>query len=149
MPETTAAETWYARGLRFACTQCGNCCTGPPGYVFVTPAEIERIAAFLGRAVGRLGAEEVRRVGRRFSLTERPNGDCIFLRSEGGKRICGIYPVRPLQCRTWPFWDANLDCAESWRVAARTCPGIDRGPRYTLVQIERRRTARKWEDAES
>ena len=27
--------TWYADGLRFTCTQCGNCCTGQPGFVWI------------------------------------------------------------------------------------------------------------------
>ena len=27
---------WYADGLPFTCTQCGDCCTGDPGYVWVT-----------------------------------------------------------------------------------------------------------------
>ena len=25
---------WYADGLSFECTMCGNCCTGPPGAVW-------------------------------------------------------------------------------------------------------------------
>ena len=36
---------WYRDGLQFECTQCGNCCTGDPGYVWVTPEEIKAIAA--------------------------------------------------------------------------------------------------------
>ena len=27
-------EPWYRDGLRFQCTQCGNCCTGDPGVVW-------------------------------------------------------------------------------------------------------------------
>jgi Fe-S-cluster containining protein len=33
--------------LNFTCTQCGNCCSGEPGYVWVTKEEIRRIAEFL------------------------------------------------------------------------------------------------------
>ena len=39
---------WYRDGLRFECTQCGKCCTGAPGYVWLTIPEIYRIAEFLG-----------------------------------------------------------------------------------------------------
>ena len=36
--------------------------------------------------------------------------DCVFLKEdpERGRKTCSIYPVRPLQCRTWPFWPENL-----------------------------------------
>ena len=33
-------KTLVPRGLRFECTQCGDCCTGAPGYVWVNKAEI-------------------------------------------------------------------------------------------------------------
>src|SRR5204863_9053608 len=35
-------------GLRFKCTMCGNCCTGPEGYVLVTDEEIAALAKRLG-----------------------------------------------------------------------------------------------------
>jgi Fe-S-cluster containining protein len=145
---SAALESWYRDGLRFACTQCGNCCTGAPGYVFVTAEEVAKIAAFLDRPDDTLPSGELRRVGRRLSLTERANGDCVFLNLVDGKRICGIYPVRPLQCRTWPFWDSNLESRGAWRMASLNCPGMDRGPQRTYVQIERLRTARTWNEAE-
>ncbi|MFQ5425113.1 MAG: YkgJ family cysteine cluster protein [Phycisphaerae bacterium] len=139
-------EKWYGAGLHFACTQCGNCCSGPPGYVWLRKGEIEKIAAFVGRPGKGLSDDQLRRVGPRYSLTERPNGDCCFLNHEGGKRICGIYPVRPLQCRTWPFWSSNLSSPAAWSAASLTCPGINNGEHHDLVQIEIRRTARRWED---
>ncbi len=138
---------WYHAGLSFTCTQCGNCCTGAPGYVFVNQEEIEKIAAFLGRPGKGLGPEHLRRVGRRYSLTEdKESGDCCFLKTAGGKRICAIYPVRPLQCRTWPFWDSNLQSPNDWADAAEGCPGMNTGQRHEFVQIEIRRTAEKWEE---
>ena len=38
---------WYADGLHFTCQQCGRCCTGEPGYVWVSRAELRLIARFL------------------------------------------------------------------------------------------------------
>jgi Fe-S-cluster containining protein len=139
-------EKWYRAGLHFSCTQCGNCCTGAPGYVWVTPEEIDKIAAFLGRPGQGLSKEHLRRVRRKYSLTEHRNGDCCFLKTENGKRTCSIYPVRPLQCRTWPFWESNLDSPHDWNSAARGCPGMNRGREYDYVQIEVIRTAQAWED---
>ena len=37
-------KPWYASGLAFECTQCGDCCSGPEeGYVWVTPEEPSRV----------------------------------------------------------------------------------------------------------
>ena len=127
---------WYAGGLHFECTQCGNCCSGPPGYVWVNRERMAAIAEFLGRTDGTLDKSQVRRVGLRYSLTEKPNGDCIFLKRAEGRTICSIYPVRPVQCRTWPFWDENLKSPDSWNQAATTCPGMNRGKHHGFVAIE-------------
>ncbi len=138
-------QKWYAEGLRFTCTECGNCCTGAPGYVWVTHEEIARIAKHLGRTDDWLPKELLRRVGFKHSLTEKGNGDCVFLVSDAqGKRRCSIYEVRPLQCRTWPFWTQNLKTPGDWATAGLTCPGINNGKHHDLVQIEITRTKKTW-----
>ena len=139
-----AKEKWYQAGLRFECSQCGNCCSGDPGYVWATKEEIGRISKFLGRTDGRLDPKQLRRVGLRYSLTEKPGGDCIFLTRDGNRTGCGIYSVRPLQCRTWPFWTQNLKSPDTWNEAHRICPGMDQGPHHDFVQIETTRTKRSW-----
>jgi Fe-S-cluster containining protein len=144
MRTATTKEGWYAAGLNFTCSQCGHCCSGDPGYVWATKEEIGRISAFLGRTDGWLGKEHLRRVGLHHSLTEKPGGDCIFLQREGEKTFCGIYSVRPLQCRTWPFWAENLRTPDSWNRAHQKCPGMNRGKHYDYVQIEVLRTKRTW-----
>lgn len=137
-------DKWYRDGLRFSCTQCGNCCSGDPGYVWATKEEIKRIAAFLGREDGTLDKDHLRRVGFRYSLTEKPDGDCIFLKREDGKAMCSIYPVRPLQCRTWPFWSEVVRTPDSWARVAKKCPGMNHGAHNDFVQIETTRTQREW-----
>lgn len=108
--------------------------------------EIRRIAAYLDRPDEWLPSSQLRRVGFRYSLTEKPNGDCVFLQSEGnGRRICTIYPVRPLQCRTWPFWTINLKSPLAWAAAGETCPGMNQGKPYTFEEIEQIRQAKSWE----
>lgn len=138
---------WYQAGLSFECTQCGNCCSGNPGYVWATKEEIRKIAAFLGKPDGWLDKKHLRRVGFRYSLTEKRNGECIFLKREGGVTMCGIYPVRPVQCRNWPFWSNNLRSPDTWNELVENCPGINRGRSYTYVQIEHLRTLKAGEDA--
>ncbi len=46
---------WYRDGLAFTCTQCGACCTGAPGYVWVDAAEIAALAALRGESVAKFG----------------------------------------------------------------------------------------------
>jgi Fe-S-cluster containining protein len=132
---------WYRDGLCFECTLCGNCCSGPPGYVWVTREDVRRIADHLGIAGGWLDKTQLRRVAFRYSLTEKPGGDCIFLRRDGDKAYCEIYPVRPKQCRSWPFWNENLRSRRQWEAAGEDCPGINQGRRFPVNEIEQIRKA--------
>ena len=130
---------WYKNGLAFSCRACGNCCSGPEeGYVWISLKEIEKLADFLKMPIARLKNTYLRRVGLRYSIIEKqPSKDCIFLLSDGqGQKTCRIYPVRPLQCRTWPFWKENLRSRKSWNEAGRKCPGIDQGKWFDLAHIE-------------
>jgi Fe-S-cluster containining protein len=133
----TDEKPWYHAGLKFQCSQCGNCCTGAPGYVWVNKEEIEKLAGLLNLEVAEFERRYVRQVGIRKSLVEFPNGDCVFFHSES--RTCQVYDARPRQCRTWPFWDSNLASPETWRETARHCPGCNRGKLVTLDKIEEQR----------
>lgn len=126
-------EPWYAGGLRFRCTGCGDCCTGEPGAVWVNDDEIAAIAAFLQIEPAELERLHVRRIGRRRSLVERSDGDCVFFDPEA--RRCRVYPARPVQCRTWPFWSDNLHSPAAWEEAEAACPGSGRGDLVPLDQI--------------
>jgi Fe-S-cluster containining protein len=129
------SEPWYRDGLRFECTRCGHCCTGPPGVVWVSDEEIEAIALHRGEPVPRIQALYTRPFGRGRSLREKENGDCIFYdRAQG----CTIYPVRPRQCRTWPFWESNLRTPEDWQRTCTTCPGAGKGDLIPEDEITRR-----------
>ena len=92
------------------------------------------MAAELGMEVAEFESQFVRRVGNRKSLLERSNGDCVFFDSSTHR--CGLYRARPDQCRTWPFWESNLESPALWREICRACPGAGRGPLVPLEQIE-------------
>lgn len=113
---------WYAKGLPFKCTECGKCCTGGPGFTWVTESEIQAIADYLKLPVEKFSRKYLRRIGDRYSLIEkgRNNYDCIFLQGKG----CTIYPVRPKQCKTFPFWPSLLRSSEAWKEAEERCEGI-------------------------
>lgn len=119
---------------------CGNCCTGPEGYVLVSDDEAAALAGRLGMGVGEFLSTYTRQTAQGRSLTERlteAGYDCIFLDREKvpGRAVCGVYEDRPAQCRTWPFWPSNLRSRGMWEKAARVCPGIDRGALHTVVQV--------------
>ena len=129
---------WYSNGLKFTCTECGDCCTGAPGYVWVTNEEIEALAAAVRMEIEAFEDQYVRQVGVRKSLKEFPNGDCVFL--DGQSRRCNVYDARPRQCRTWPFWESNLKTPGDWKHTCSVCPGSGKGQLYQLDEIEARRT---------
>ena len=132
-----ADAPWYADGLRFTCTQCGACCSGEPGYVWVEQSEIDAMASVMGLEVEDFERRFVRRVGVKRSLIEYPDGDCILLDPE--TRHCTVYQARPIQCRTWPFWDSNLKRESDWKETCEVCPGAGTGRLYTFEEIEQAR----------
>jgi uncharacterized protein len=131
---------WYADGLRFTCTQCGKCCTGAPGFVWVTDDEIDRLAAVRGMKRSEFVAVHTHKTRGKVSLRERANGDCVFYDADKG---CTVYAARPMQCRTWPFWDSNLTTPEQWAETEAICPGSGEGDLIPVEEITRRMKAIK------
>ena len=125
---------WYAEGLRFECTQCGDCCTGAPGAVWVTDEELTAIAAELGKPLGEVRLLYTKLMGGRWSLRDYPNGDCVFLDPQ--TRRCRVYAARPMQCRTWPFWPSNIETTDSWKRTCDRCPGAGTGALHSLEVIQ-------------
>ena len=126
-------EAWYSDGLRFECTQCGDCCSGSEGYVWVNQEEIDVMANRIGMDSAAFEEQFVKRVGVRRSLKERPGGDCVLLDPQ--TRKCTAYEERPRQCKTWPFWQSNIRTPEAWAEAAQACPGCNKGDLVPLEQI--------------
>lgn len=123
---------FFDGGLRFGCTQCGHCCAGAPGTVFMNAAESERIARHLGLTREKFLADYAYPVDGGHSLREvGDNYACIFFRNER----CTIYDVRPTQCRTFPFWSENIRSETAWKKTCRSCPGIGQGRLYGRDEI--------------
>lgn len=130
-------EPFYERQpLRFDCTRCGRCCvTGEGYYVFLNGNEAERIRAYLKLS---------HRWFRRRYLQRLPDGDlvaasqsdgrCVFLEVSGS---CGVYPVRPLQCSTYPFWPEIVSYQTDWKRESRRCEGINRGDVVPVTRIRK------------
>jgi len=137
---------WYVCGLHFECVRCGRCCSGPgEGYIWVTSPEIELIADFLKMTPEQLRRKFLKRVAFRTTIIEHSGTkDCIFLQQAESQKKCVIYPVRPSQCRIWPFWPDNLTSPGAWNKAAQKCSGINRGRHYSYEEIEKIKSEKKW-----
>jgi Fe-S-cluster containining protein len=119
--------------LRFECQPgCTNCCR-QKGFVYITQADLERMAKFLQLTAAEFERQFVYRTRHLMRLRMPRHTQCHFLREDG----CSIHAVKPLQCRIFPFWPELTEDKREWKKTARYCPGIGQGE---LVQIEAARS---------
>jgi Fe-S-cluster containining protein len=85
--------------------------------------------------IEKMRQHHTREVEGRTSLTEHQNGDCTFF--DPKTRRCSVYAARPAQCRTWPFWNSNLESRDAWETMRQGCPGAGQGQFVPLEEIER------------
>ena len=121
--------------------------------MWFTEDEGRALAADLGMAHDDFLRTHARTIDGRWSLNEHSTEhgfDCIFLdrTTQPGKALCRVYRSRPVQCRTWPFWDENLTSRRAWDNARRRtpCPGMGTGP---LIPIEKIRIQRDLDRADN
>jgi uncharacterized protein len=107
------------------------------------------MAKHFGLTVNEFRHKYARKLHEGWSLNEVQTAqgfDCVFLdrTSIPGKAVCSIYSVRPMQCRTWPFWPENLKSRRHWETVKRRtpCPGMDRGNLVPIEHIRIQRDAR-------
>jgi Fe-S-cluster containining protein len=121
---------FFDQGIHFECQQCGICCTGDPGIIYVGKDEVTRIAEYLCVQVPFFIEKYLYPIKAGYSIREYADGRCFFY--ENG---CTIYPVRPHHCKTFPFWFENLRSAKKWKRISKECPGIGCGSLYSKEQI--------------
>lgn len=128
--DTVTAEPWFAEGLRFKCTGCGGCCTGAPGYVYLSKVDVENLSNHFRLSEEEFLKKYTRYIDGQYALLEEPapTYDCIFLK----ENKCTVYHARPIQCRTFPWWVHHLREPKDWEQAAQRCEGINH-PEADLV----------------
>lgn len=51
---------------------------------------------------------------------------------------CQVHDHKPVQCRTWPFWEELLESPETYEAEVRNfCPGSRSGKRISADEIRR------------
>jgi Fe-S-cluster containining protein len=142
-----STKPWYQNGLKFKCTTCGACCTWE-GDVWVTEDEMTRIANYLKMDINEFAQKYVKfdsfkgkfklkhkrdfPEGKNTETLKREFHHCVFLQEN---RKCAIYPARPIQCSTYPFWSEKLRNERVWNNEKWSCEGIDH-PNAELIPYE-------------
>lgn len=115
-------------GIRFTCQKgCTKCCE-VSGYVYLTEEDLVRAARFENLEPAEFERRYVIRFKHRLRLRKPKRSQCHFLTGEG----CRIHPVKPVQCRLYPFWPELVEDRGKWTREGKSCPGIGKGP---LIQI--------------
>ena len=123
MPTITKKDDFSYGFDENACSTCkGKCCTGESGYIYVTKAEIENISEHLCLDIKDFMQQYLFKKSYKYSIKEIKFGEsheCIFYDRESNG--CKIYEARPLQCKTFPFWDYYKTRVEELKLE---CPGV-------------------------
>ena len=128
-------ELFWKDGIRFSCTQCSSCCRYDPGFVYLSPRDLDALlewAALDRHAFIRKFCRWVLQGDgyEYLCLKELPNYDCILWNNG-----CIAYNYRPFQCSSYPFWDYLLESERRWNINARSCPGINCGKWHSAEEI--------------
>ncbi len=127
----------YKKGIKFECQGSGNCCVsrGSYGFVYLSDIDLKRFSKYFKISIKKFKEKYCQITDGFIHLSEKYkiNGNCIFLKD----KKCTVYNSRPTQCRTWPFWNENMN-AKVWNEdIAINCPGIGKGKLIKSKTIER------------
>jgi Fe-S-cluster containining protein len=114
-------ESFRANPRVFGCLKCGNCCL-MDGYVFISDEDIKGISSFLDMGTEEFERKYIIKEGNRTRFAGPYKEKCVFY----ADNECSIYPVRPGQCRSYPYWYENMKYEKYLLDAATYCPGIRR-----------------------
>lgn len=124
------------KSFRFQCTECGHCCTGSSRthYIEVRPEEKEAIRKYLGISDRWFQRRYLTPVTEDMEgLRIDAVGNCAFLDKD---KRCRVYAVRPLQCKSYPFWPEIISSDRSWKKEQKFCEGINRGQSISRRRVQ-------------
>ena len=126
----------YKNGIRFECQSSGRCCISRDsyGFVYLSDNDIKRFSKYFKLSIKKFIEKYCQITEGLIHLIEKSelNGKCIFLKN----KKCSVYNSRPSQCRTWPFWNENMN-AKVWNEdISINCPGIGKGKIINQKKID-------------
>jgi hypothetical protein len=117
--------------FRFQCQPGCTACCEQPGDVYLTAEDRDRIAADLDLTPVQFEQRYCETVDGDLRLSTPDAPACHFLVAGG----CSIHHVKPLQCRTFPFWPEHVRVKSAWKGLSRYCPGVGVGEILPIDQI--------------
>tara|TARA_Y100000996_G_C22179800_1_gene502323 strand:- start:81 stop:548 length:468 start_codon:yes stop_codon:yes gene_type:complete len=127
----------YNNGIRFECQGSGNCCVSRNsyGYVYLSEKDLKRFSKYFKIPLKNFKDKYCQTTDGFIHLAEKPEfeGNCIFLK----EKKCSVYESRPSQCRTWPFWNENMNTKVWNKDISMNCPGIGKGKLLNKKEIEK------------
>ena len=103
------------------------------GDVYLTEDDADRIAAHLELTPAEFRERHCVHEDEELLLVGRSKDPCRFVTATG----CSIHEVKPVQCRTFPYWPEYVVNKRSWKNLSRFCPGIGVG---AIIPVEQVRT---------
>ena len=127
----------YKNGIRFQCQGSGKCCVSRDsyGFVYLSNIDLKRFSKYFKLSLKAFKKKYCQITDGFIHLIEKNNlnGKCIFLKDNK----CSVYKSRPSQCRTWPFWNENMN-AKTWNEdISVNCPGIGKGKKISSKLIKK------------
>lgn len=146
MPTKAPAGEQAESGLRFECTQCGQCCwtRGEYSHVYLTREDIEALATALGLTVAETRTRYTFRDENGWTELDFRGGHCVLL--DAATNLCTVYESRPTQCRTFPFWPELIRRGAWTGEARRICEGVGQGRVVSKEEAGRRLADQKKAD---
>ena len=127
----------YRNGIRFECQGSGKCCVSRNsyGFVYLSDNDLRRFSKYFKLSIKRFKDKYCQITDGFTHLIEKNEleGNCIFLND----KKCSVYKSRPSQCRTWPFWNENMDSKVWNEDISINCPGVGKGKIITPKAIEK------------
>jgi Fe-S-cluster containining protein len=127
----------YKNGIRFKCQGSGNCCVSREsyGFVYLSNKDIIRFSKYFKLSLKKFQDKYCQITDGFIHLIEKKKleGNCIFLKD----KRCSVYEGRPSQCRTWPFWNENMNSKIWSENISINCPGVGKGKVIKAKAIEK------------
>ena len=128
----------YKNGIRFECQGSGKCCVSRDsyGFVYLSDNDLNRFSRYFKLSIEKFRGKYCQITDGLTHLLEKTElqGNCIFLKD----KKCSVYDGRPSQCRTWPFWNENMNSKVWNENISINCPGVGKG------KIVKARTIKKF-----